>query len=222
MTRPLVLSSALDPRLLAREAALAWLARAAQDPVQRHPRRLPETLDLSDHAELFLHTYHSAPPGVESGFPLVLRSGALHFPLELTSQARYQPLIDDGRFLGTFHVHPPDRPPFYDPGDLATMLRSDSAGFIELLLARDRLYAAVRANPYLYISAHHVNRNPLLLAEEHAARVRRLGSRGPEYPDYPEHYRRAGLYYFQRYQVALYEGDPAGELRRTFTPEGSW
>jgi hypothetical protein len=127
--------------------------------------------------------------------------------------------VDSGRFLGTFHVHPPDRPPFYDPGDLATMLRSDSAGFIELLLARDRLYAAVRANPYLYISAHHVNRNPLLLAEEHAARVRRLGSRAPEDPDYAEHYRRAGLYYFQRYQVALYEGDPRAPLRRTSPPK---
>lgn len=218
----MIIPAAPDARLFERESTLAWLERAAQDPVQRHPRRLPEALDFSGHAELFLSTFHSTPAGVETGFPLVLRQGALHFPLELTSQARYQPLVDSGRFLGTFHVHPPDRPPFYDPGDLATMLRSDSAGFIELLLARDRLYAAVRANPYLYISAHHVNRNPLLLAEEHAARVRRLGSRAPEDPDYAEHYRRAGLYYFQRYQVALYEGDPRAPLPRTFTPEGTW
>jgi hypothetical protein len=208
--------------LLPYRATLSWLGAASDDPTQRHPSRLPAALQFSRHAELFLHTFHAAPPGVEIGFPLALTGKELTFPPELTAQARYHAFLGEGRFVGTFHVHPPDRPPFFDPGDLAALLRSDNAGFVDVLLKRDRLYAAVRANPYLYISAHHVNRNPLLLAEEHAARVRRQGSRSPADPDYAQHYRRAGLYHFQRYHLALYEGDPQGELRRTFTPSDSW
>ena len=188
----------------------------------RHPKRLPETLDFREHAAVFLHTFHTAPPGTELGFPVVLEAGRLHFPAEMASQARYQPFIGGGRFLGTFHVHPPDRPPFFDPQDLAAALRSDNAGFIELLLARDRLYVLVRANPYLYISAHHVNRNPLLLQEPHAEMLRRRGSGDPEAPEYADHYRKASLYYFHRYGLALYEGDPQGTLKRTVSPEGTW
>lgn len=212
----------LEPYTLALNPTLMWLERAVRDTTRRHPKSLPDVLDFREHAEVFLNTYHAAPAGMESGFPLVLRQGALHFPMELSAQARYQPFQQDGVFIGTFHVHPADRPPFFDPGDVASTLRSDNPGFLDLLLARDRLYALVRANPYLYISAHHVNRNPLLLHEEHAGRVRKQGSRTPEDPDYAEHYRKATLYYFQRYQMALYEGNPQGELRRTLTPEGSW
>lgn len=201
---------------------MGWLRKAAEDPIARHPKSLPETLDFSEHAQTFLHTFHAAPAGTEIGFPLVLREGRLHFPLELASQARYQPFLEGGRFLGTFHVHPPDRPAFFDPQDLANTLRSDNAGFLELLLARDRLFALVRANPYLYISAHHVNRNPLLLAEPHAEALYRRGVRGAEEPEYDEKYRAATLYYFRRYQLALYEGDPQGLLKRTVTPEGNW
>ena len=80
----------------------------------------------------------------------------------------------------------------------------------------------VRANPYLYISAHHVNRNPLLLVEQHTEMLRRRGARQPEDPEYGDHYRRASLYYFDRYQLALYEGDPGEPLRRTVTPRGHW
>lgn len=222
MSEPIILPTLPPGSALHAHASLAWMTRTAEDPVQRHPRHLPEVLDFSPHAELFLSTFHAAPAGTEIGFPLVLRSGALHFPTELSAQARYQPFLEGGRFLGTFHVHPPDRAPFFDPGDLAGALRSDNAGFLELLLTRDRLYALVRANPYLYISAHHVNRNPLLLDEEHGNRVRKQGSRTPDEPHYAEHYRKAGLYYFHRYQLALYEGDPQGPLRRTYTPEGGW
>ena len=200
----------------------AWLARAAEDPVARHPKHLPETLDFREHAELFLSTFHAAPMGAELGFPVVMEAGRLSFPADLASQTRYQPFLAGGRFIGTFHVHPPDRAPFFDPQDLANVLRSDNAGFLELLLARDRLFALVRANPYLYISAHHVNRNPLLLLEPHSERLHRGGTRAPEEPEYAEHYRSASLYWFHRYQLALYEGDPQGPLRRTVTPEGNW
>ena len=206
---------------LAPNPTLDWLRRAADDPTLRHPKRLPETLDFREHAELFLRVFHAAPHGTEVGFPVVLRDGFFHFPQELASQNRYGAYLEGGRFVGTFHVHPPDRAPFFDPGDLAQTLRSDNAGFLELLLARDRLYALVRANPYLYISAHHVTRNPLLLAEEHAARLRRLGARDDD-PAYAEQYRRASLYYFHRYGLALYEGDPQGELKRTVTPAENW
>ncbi len=208
--------------LFSAAGTLGWLRKAAEDPIARHPKSLPETLDFSEHAQMFLHTFHAAPAGTEVGFPLVLREGTLHFPLELASQARYQPFLDGGRFLGTFHVHPPDRAPFFDPQDLANALRSDNAGFLELLLTRDRLYALVRANPYLYISAHHVNRNPLLLAEPHADALHRRGVRGPEDAEYDEKYRETSLYYFRRYQLALYEGDPQGPLKRTVSPEGNW
>lgn len=199
-----------------------WLTRAADDPVTRHPKHLPETLDFREYADLFLRTFHAAPAGTEIGFPIVLDEGSLHFPMDLASHARYQPYLDGKRFVGTFHVHPPDRAPFFDPADLASALRSDNAGFVELLLARDRLFALVRSNPYVYISAHHVTRNPLLLQEEHAARLRGLGGRDPEAPDYPAQYRKASLYYFHRYQLALYDGDPGRPLKRTLTPEGGW
>ncbi len=212
----MVLSSVL------RNQTLDWLTRAAEDPLARHPSRLPENLDFSRWEETLLHTFHAAPPGTELGFPLVLRDGGLHFPAELAAASRDHADVDGGRFLGTFHVHPPDRPPFFDPQDLAGALRSDNPGFLELLLSRDRLYALVRANPYLYISAHHVDRNPLLLSEPHAEMLRRRGARDPEAPDYAEHYRKTGLYYFTRYQLALYEGDPRKALKRTVTPEGRW
>ncbi len=208
--------------MLLASPTLSWLARAADDPIRRHPDHLPDTLDFREHAEVFLNTYHSAPAGTELGFPLALREGKLHFPLELASQAHYQAYTEEGRFVGTFHVHPVDRPPFFDPADLANTLRSDNPGFLDLLLARDRLYAVVRANPYLYISAHHVNRNPLLLQEQHAQLLRRRTAQGAEHPDYDAQYRRASLYWFQRYQLALYEGDPQGLLKRTITPEGRW
>lgn len=220
-----VSSLAFSPELPPRRPVsptLDWLTRAAEDPVQRHPKHLPETLDFRDHAPLFLKTFHAAPAGTELGFPIVLRDGRLHFPTELTSQSRYQAYLDGGLFIGTFHVHPADRPPFFDPQDLAGALRSDTPGFVDLLLARDRLFALVRANPYLYISAHHVNRNPMVLHEPHTQRVRRLGSGQPEDPRYAEHYRRASLYYFERYQLALYEGDPQSMLARVVTPGGRW
>lgn len=206
---------------LAPNPTLGWLRRAADDPTRRHPKHLPETLDFREHADLFLRVFHAAPAGTEIGFPLVLRDGSLHFPQELTSQSHYEAYREGGRFVGTFHVHPPDRAPFFDPGDLAQTLRSDNAGFLELLLARDRLYALVRANPYLYISAHHVTRNPLLLSEEHAGRLQRLGARAED-PAHAEQYRRASLYYFHRYGLALYEGRPDEALQRTVTPEGRW
>ncbi|MCC2668479.1 MAG: hypothetical protein K0Q72_950 [Armatimonadetes bacterium] len=162
----------------------------------------------------------------------MLARGKLEFPLELTAQAHYAPFIGEGRFLGTFHVHPNgpegtagaagNPAPFFDPQDLANSLRSDNAGFLDLLLAGDRLYALVRSNPYLYISAHHVNRNPLLLQEQHGELLRRRGSREPGDPDYAELYRKAGLYWFHHYQLALYEGDPQEPLKRTITPEGRW
>ena len=212
-----------QPSLLTlQHPALTWLARAAEDPVSRHPKHLPETLDFREHVSVFLSTFHAAPAGAEIGFPLVLQAGRLHFPTELTSHARYEPYIEGGRFVGTFHVHPPDRAPFFDPQDLAGALRSDNAGFVDLLLACGRLYALVRANPYLYISAHHVNRNPMLLQETHTAMLRRRGSPDPGDPDYAARYRKAALYYFSRYQLALYEGSPDQPLQRTITPEGTW
>jgi len=205
---------------------LEWLRRAANDPVARHPKHLPESLDFREQADLFLRIYHGAPAEVELGFPLVLDQGRVEAPLELTAQARYEAYLGGRRFLGTFHVHPAasgDRAaPFFDPADLAAALRSDYAGFLELLLARDRLYLLVRANPYLYISAHHVTRNPLLLLEEHQGCLQRAGSRGPDDPRYPAQYRKAGLYWFSRYGMALYEGAADSVLKRTFTPDGTW
>lgn len=202
-----------------------WLQRAAADPIARHPKHLPETLDFRQHATVFLSTYHAAPAGTEMGFPLVLEGDHLTFPLELAAQARYAPFIGKGRFVGTFHVHPPapdgSPAPFFDPQDLANTLRSDNAGFLDLLLAGDRLYALVRSNPYVYISAHHVNRNPLLLQEQHSEMLRRRSKDAAD-PERPDHYRKASLYWFQRYQLALYEGDPQEPLKRTFTPEGRW
>jgi hypothetical protein len=219
-------SRAMTFPLLRANSTLDWLMRAAANPIARHATHLPDTLDFSEHAALFLNTYHAAPAGIELGFPIVLDGERLAFPVELTAQARYAPFIGSGRFIGTFHVHPaaPDgsSAPFFDPQDLANSLRSDNAGFVDLLLAGDRLLVLVRSNPYVYISAHHVNRNPLLLQEQHTQMRRRGGSFEPSHPYYAEHYRKAGLYWFHRYQLALYEGDPQQPLQRIFTPEGRW
>ncbi|MGQ9524707.1 MAG: hypothetical protein ACUVTZ_07680 [Armatimonadota bacterium] len=192
----------------------------------RHRDHLPAELDFRSHADLFAYTHDRSLGGTELGFPIAMREGKLWFPRELAVQPRYPAFMDGGRFLGRFHVHPPGADgfaaPFFDPQDLACALRSDNPGFIELLLTRGRLYAMVRANPFLYIAGHHVDRNPMLLAEQHAEILARLGSRGPSDPGYDEHFRQAGMYYFRRYGLALYEGDPHGVLKRTFTPEEGW
>jgi hypothetical protein len=222
MVQPIVTAT---PRQAVAEVTLAWLRRAAEDPQHRHPARLPEQLDFSGWATTFLHTLHAAPAGTELGFTLLLGPTGLEAPTELAARARRT--VQDTAYrglpvLGGFHAHPDDRPPFFDPVDLATAVRSDNPGFLELLLARGRLYALVRANPFLYVSAHHVNRNPMLLAEPHAALVARHGARSPEDARWESAYRQAGLYYFARYQLALYEGDPARPLRRTVTPKDTW
>jgi len=209
-----------------RLSTLEWIARASDDTIARRIDQLPWTLDFREHAALFLNVYQNALPGVESGFPMVLKNGRLEYPGMLTSHSRYMPFIDGGRFVGTFHVHPSvtgsASAPFFDPQDLGSALRSDNAGFIYLLLARDRLFALVRTNPFLYISAHHVNRNPLLLLEQHSELIRASGSREPGDPDYDEHFRRAGLYFFARYDLALYEGVPRAPLSRTVSPRRNW
>src|SRR5262249_1921862 len=114
--------------MLAPSATLAWLARAADDPVARHPRHLPGTLAFGPYPAIFRHQLQHALPGTEGGFPIVLRAGGLHFPEELAFQARYQPFLAGGRFVGTFHVHPAGAgappAPFFDPQDLASALRS--------------------------------------------------------------------------------------------------
>jgi|GEM_PF-2944105 hypothetical protein len=213
-------------RITSVATTLAWLQAAADDHLMRHQDHLPEALDLREHAPLFARVYQSAPPNTQIGFPIVLRDGRLTFIEELAAHVRYGPFINGGRFIGTFHVHPPapdgSSPPFFDPRDLAAALRSDNPGFIELLMAADRLYALVRANPFLYIGANHVDRNPLLLQEQHAEMVHRRGSHSPSDPNYAEHYREASLYFFRRYGLALYEGGPAELLKRTVTPERPW
>lgn len=208
------------------ELTLLWLSLAADNHLMRHRDRLPARLDFSEHADLFLHTHDRSLDGAELGFPILLRGGRLWFPEELTVQSRYPAFLEGGRFVGRFHVHPPNpngfSAPFFDPQDLACALRSDNPGFIELLLTQGRLLAMVRSNPFLYIGAHHVDRNPLLLAEQHGEIIKRLGSREPSDPKYEEHFRQAGMYYFRRYGLALYEGDPRGCLDRVFTPEEGW
>jgi len=210
----------------ASELTLLWLKLAADNHLMRHRDHLPNRLDFSNHAALFLHTHNRSLDGAELGFPIVLREGRLWFPEELAVQSRYSAFVDGGRFVGRFHVHPPNpngfSAPFFDPQDLACALRSDNPGFVELLLARGRLFVMVRSNPFLYIAGHHVDRNPMLLADQHAEIIRRLGSKEPSDPGYDEHYRKAGMYYFRRYGLALYEGDPRGPLERVFTPEAGW
>jgi hypothetical protein len=201
---------------------LSWLARAADDPRLRHPDHLPETLDFREWAGPFESVYRSAAPGADLGMPIYLRAGSLIFPEELTMRTNYAPFHDGGRYVGSFHVHPSSQDgysaPFFDPGDLGGALRSDNPGFMELLMARDRLLALVRCNLFLYISAHHLNRNPMFLEEPHTELIRRGGGREPGDPDYDETYRKAGLYYFYRYDLALYEGEPREALKRTVTP----
>jgi hypothetical protein len=201
-------------------ATMAWLRRAADDPLARRADRLPETLDFREYGHLFMATFHGALPGVEAGFPITLGAVGLRFPKELTVQARYLPFIDGERFIGTFHVHPEDRPPFFDPQDLGSFLRSDDPGFVSLLLARDRLHVLIRSNPFLYISAHHVDRNPALLLEQHTGMLHRPPDAAGL--DSELAYRRASLYFLERYDLALYEGDPASLIARTITPARRW
>jgi len=204
---------------------LAWLQQAVESPARRHPDYLPKALDFRPWAELFAHVAETTVLGAEVGFPVVLREGRLHFPREMTWKSGYPARLEGGWFLGCFHAHLPLQQggaPTFDPQDVAAALRSDNPGFLELLMVEGELQALVRSNPFLYISAHHVTRNPLLLAEAHAdLQHRHAGDSAP-----PEEkraaFRRATRYYLRRYQLALYRGKPSEPLPVRFMPKGRW
>lgn len=163
-----------------------------------------------------------ALPGTEIGCPIVARPEGLSFPTELAWQASYPARLNGATFVGTFHVHPEDKAPTFDAQDLANVLRSDNSGFVDLLMANGKLQVLVRTNPFTYVSAHHVNRNPLLLQETHTEQIRRHGPDERTDADYTRNFRRATRYFCHRYQLAFYEGGLHEELKRVYTPEAVW
>ena len=201
---------------------LTWLQVATEDPSRRHPDHLPKTLDLRPWAELFTHVSAATALGSEVGFPIVLREGRLHFPQDLTWQTSFPARLEGGWFVGTFHAHMKGGEPSFDPHDLGATLRSDNPGFLELLMTGGELLALVRSNPFLYISAHHVTRNPMLLAEPHAELVRSHAGGSPTREEYRAAFERATRYYLERYQLALYRGQPDQPLEPVFMPKGRW
>lgn len=205
--------------LLELHPTTVWLDRAARDPTERQPHRLPETLDFRPWAPLLRAYARGALPDTEIGCPIVAGELEIRFSTDLAWQARYPAQLAGGWFIGTFHVHPPGREPTFDPHDLAGLLRSDNAGFLDLLAAGSRLLALVRTNPFLYVAADRVNRDPWLFRETFEREIRRRSP--PPTPDRPEYElacSRALRYYCERYQLALYQGSFDEPLRRTFTP----
>jgi len=201
---------------------LPWLAMATERPERRHPDFLPEALDLRPWAGVLSEVAAAALLGSDLGFPIVYRGAALHFPRELTWKASYPARLEGGWFIGTFHAHGKGGAPSFDPQDLAATLRSDNPGFLDLLAVGGEVLALVRSNPFLYISAHHVTRNPMLLAEPHAELVARHAPTSAPAAVRRAAFERATQYFLERYQLALYRGDPGEPLPRVHTPPGRW
>ena len=96
--------------MLALSPTLQWLMRAAEDPVARHPKHLPETLDFREYAPLFVQTLRAAPVGVLVG-------------VEHLDQFRHRVRADAGQGVGDRVVVDADIGAAADAGYLAIRIQ---------------------------------------------------------------------------------------------------
>jgi hypothetical protein len=156
-----------NPLLSSWDPAVRWIAAAADDPAQRLARALPQELDFRPWAHL-LHSLQSAAlPESQLGASLLLGAEGLEIATEMTWRSRYTAYVDGKRFIGTVHVHPKGGAETFDAVDLASFLRSDYPGFLDLLVTAGGATAVVRTRRFLYISAERVDRDPLVLEATH-------------------------------------------------------
>lgn len=195
-----------------------WIALAADDPARRLPRELPRELDFRPWAGLLQSLQSAALPESQLGAALLLGPDGLEIAAEMTWRSRYPAIMDGKRLIGTVHVHPKGSGDTFDAPDLASFLRSDYPGFLDLLVAEGSATAIVRTRRFLYISADRVDRDPLLLEAHHP------GFRAPATTD-PAGAERAGTAaraafhtVCTLYELARYRGPFDAPLRLEFLP----
>jgi hypothetical protein len=126
--------------------------------------------------------------------------------------------VDGKRFVGTVHVHPKGSADTFDAADLASFLRSDYPGFLDLLVTFQSANAVVRTRRFLYISAARVDRDPLLLESLHPG----LRAPSPAAPGAKDKAaadsRQAVNTVAHLYELALYRGTIDAGLRLEYRP----
>lgn len=203
------------PLLTDPAATTRWLARAADDPGLRLSAALPETLDLRPWADLLRALQRAALPETQIGGSLLLDAAGLTIGTEMAWRARYAPIVEGKRFVGTVHVHPKGAPETFDAADLSGFLRSDYPGFLDILVTAERASALVRTRRFLYIAADRVDRDPLLLEQSHPA-LRRPTEPGDAASRAMQDAVRVVCHL---YELALYHGPLDAPLPLTLRPE---
>jgi hypothetical protein len=157
----------VNPLLSSFAPTVRWIATAADDPQYRLAKALPQELDFRPWADLLHSLQSSALPDSQLGASLLLSPDGVEIASEMAWRSRYPVYVDGKRFIGTVHVHPKGSAETFDAADLATFLRSDYPGFLDLLVTADGARALVRTRRFLYISGERIDRDPLLLERLH-------------------------------------------------------
>jgi hypothetical protein len=194
------------------DATTSWIARAADDPGRRLATALPASLDLRPWADLLRSLHAAALPETQIGGALLLGSDGLEIGTEMAWRARYAPIVEGKRFIGTVHVHPKHAPETFDAVDLSGFLRSDYPGFLDVLVTAAGASALVRTRRFLYIAAERVDRDPLLLERSHP------GFRGTPKPGAARAMEDAVRAICHLYELALFHGPLDAPLPLVFRP----
>jgi hypothetical protein len=207
-----------NPPLSAWDPTVRWIAAAADDPAQRLARVLPEDLDFRPWAPLLHSLQSSALPESQLGASLLLGAEGLEIAAEMTWRSRYTPFVEGKRFIGTVHVHPKGGTETFDAVDLASFLRSDYPGFLELLVTAQGATAVVRTRRFLYISAERVDRDPLVLEAAHPGFRVPASTHPAPAGKAPEDARAAVRAVCHMYELARYGGAIDSPLRLESRP----
>jgi hypothetical protein len=208
-----------NPVLSSLNPTVHWIVTAAADPARRLARVLPQELDFQPWAHLLHSLQSSALPEAQLGASLLLGPEGLEIASEMAWRSRYPAFVDGKQFIGTVHVHPKGSGDAFDAADLASFLRSDYPGFLDLLITAESASAIVRTRRFLYISGERVDRDPLLLEKAHP------GFRAPSPSDRgaPEKSaadaRAAARSVCHMYEIAFYRGTLNASLRLEYRPQ---
>jgi hypothetical protein len=196
----------------------SWIMAAADDPARRLARALPSELDFRPWADLLHSLQSSALPDSQLGAPLLLDPDGIEISTEMAWRSRYQPFVEEKRFIGTVHVHPKGGAETFDAADLSTFLRSDYPGFLDLLVTARGASAIVRTRRFLYISAERVDSDPLLLERVHPG-LRAPSADGRRSEEKAATDTRAAVRAVcHLYEIALYHGTIDAPLRLDIHP----